>query len=502
MALAPPGASRGTAGIPPYVPAGAQAAMHQIRHARRTRRTPTPVGAAFVLLLAIAAGASAQVVNDPRIVEFVPSPDHFQTLGSGQAAVTRYEFGVFLAGAAAPFTTIDLGKPAPGDNGRIRYDFASGVAGWPLPGGTYEARVSAVGPDGAAWSDPSNPFTFGAAPCTFSLSADALTIPAAGGSYGVNVNAAPGCAWTASTTLPWVALWATEGTGPGTVPFGIEANSATTARSGAVSIAGQVLMLAQAAAPPPPPKTTPTVSWPAPASITQGMPLGPEQLNASASVPGTFHYSPAAGTVLPAGSHLLTAAFAPADTLLYNGASASATITVVVPSYTLSLARPTGGTVTGSGVSCGSAGSACSVTAPAASAISLLATADRGYAFGAWTGDCAGTTPAQTVVLDRSKSCGATFTSVPTVPLGPPYTLTIVRPAGGVVKAGIGINCGTRPKSCSATAPAAMTVILQATPDKGYVFTGWTGHCTGEQPNHALALEGARSCGATFTPVR
>ena len=484
------------------MPSGPRAAMTQIRITRPARSIRTLVGAAVILSLALAAGAFAQVVNDPRIAEFDPSPDHWQTLDSGQSAVARYEFGVYLVGAAAPFMTVDLGKPYPDADGRIRYDFASSVSGWPLPGGTYEARVSAVGPDGSAWSSPSNPFTFGAEPCTFALDTTTMSIPAAGGSYSVTVAAGDGCVWTASTTLAWVSLWAVQGSGSGTVPFGVEAQSATSARSGAVSIAGQVLTLTQAGAPPPPPRTTPSVTWPVPAPITQGTPLGAAQLNASASVPGTFLYAPAAGTVLPAGSHTLSAAFTPADTLAYNGTSVSVTITVVSPSYTLAVARPSGGSVIGSGVACGSAGSACSVTAPAATAFALQATADNGYQFRSWTGDCVGTLATHTVQLDRSKSCGATFMPVSALPLGPPYTLTIVRPSGGVVKAGIGINCGTKPKSCSATAPAAMTVILQATPDKGYAFTGWTGHCGGMQASYALALEGARTCGATFAPAR
>ena len=53
------------------------------------------------------------------------------------------------------------------------------------------------------------------------------------------------------------------------------------------------------------PRTTPTVSWATPAAITQGTALGATQLNATASVPGTFVYAPAAGTVLAAGTHTL-----------------------------------------------------------------------------------------------------------------------------------------------------------------------------------------------------
>ena len=47
---------------------------------------------------------------------------------------------------------------------------------------------------------------------------------------------------------------------------------------------------------------TPVISWNNPADITQGTALGATQLNATANVPGTFTYTPAAGTVLPQGA--------------------------------------------------------------------------------------------------------------------------------------------------------------------------------------------------------
>ena len=44
-------------------------------------------------------------------------------------------------------------------------------------------------------------------------------------------------------------------------------------------------------------KATPVITWPNPANIVDGTPLGPTQLNATADVPGTFTYNPAAGTM-------------------------------------------------------------------------------------------------------------------------------------------------------------------------------------------------------------
>ena len=62
----------------------------------------------------------------------------------------------------------------------------------------------------------------------------------------------------------------------------------------------------------------PTITWATPAAITYGTPLSATQLKATASVPGTFVYSPAAGTVLGAGSQTLSVTFTPTDTTDYE----------------------------------------------------------------------------------------------------------------------------------------------------------------------------------------
>jgi hypothetical protein len=82
-------------------------------------------------------------------------------------------------------------------------------------------------------------------------------------------------------------------------------------------------------APTAPAQTTPTITWPAPSAIAFGSALSDEQLNATASVPGTFVYNPPVGTVLPAGaSQTLSATFTPTDTTDFTAATASTTITV------------------------------------------------------------------------------------------------------------------------------------------------------------------------------
>jgi len=88
-------------------------------------------------------------------------------------------------------------------------------------------------------------------------------------------------------------------------------------------------------------KATPAVSWPTPTAISYGTALSGTQLDASSTVAGTFTYSPAAGTVLTAGSHIITATFTPTDSTDYSSATSTVSLTVngVVP--TITWATPT-----------------------------------------------------------------------------------------------------------------------------------------------------------------
>jgi len=87
-------------------------------------------------------------------------------------------------------------------------------------------------------------------------------------------------------------------------------------------------------------QATPTVTWAAPAAITYGTKLNATQLNATASVPGTLTYTPAAGTVLTTGSHPLTVTFAPTDTVNYKIATATVDIAVIQATPTVTWATP------------------------------------------------------------------------------------------------------------------------------------------------------------------
>lgn len=81
---------------------------------------------------------------------------------------------------------------------------------------------------------------------------------------------------------------------------------------------------------PVPQPTTPTITWSNPADIVYGTPLSSTQLDATASVPGTFTYTPAAGTVLHAGAaQTLSVTFTPDDTTDYTTVTTTTSINVL-----------------------------------------------------------------------------------------------------------------------------------------------------------------------------
>jgi hypothetical protein len=75
-------------------------------------------------------------------------------------------------------------------------------------------------------------------------------------------------------------------------------------------------------------QATPVITWSNPASITYGTALSATQLNATASVPGTLVYTPAAGSIPAAGTDTLSVTFTPTDTSNYT--TATQTVQIIV----------------------------------------------------------------------------------------------------------------------------------------------------------------------------
>jgi hypothetical protein len=83
----------------------------------------------------------------------------------------------------------------------------------------------------------------------------------------------------------------------------------------------------------------PLINWPAAAPIMAGTALSNSQLNATASVPGTFAYTPALGAVLSPGVQTLSVTFTPTDTTDY--ADAMQTVSLAVQDFGLPATAPT-----------------------------------------------------------------------------------------------------------------------------------------------------------------
>src|SRR5438128_1801947 len=88
-------------------------------------------------------------------------------------------------------------------------------------------------------------------------------------------------------------------------------------------------------------KATPTITWTTPADIVYGTALSNTQLNATASVPGTLVYTPAAGAVLNAGAaQTLSVAFTPTDSANYTTATKTVSVNVLKATPVLTWATP------------------------------------------------------------------------------------------------------------------------------------------------------------------
>ncbi len=87
-----------------------------------------------------------------------------------------------MPGAAQPFQTVGLGKPAPDASNTIAVNFTTLLSPIPPVGVIYNASVAAVGPGGrssSALSVDTFSFTGGTPSCTFTVSPSTISLPSA-----------------------------------------------------------------------------------------------------------------------------------------------------------------------------------------------------------------------------------------------------------------------------------------------------------------------------------
>lgn len=120
---------------------------------------------------------------------------------------------------------------------------------------------------------------------------------------------------------------------------------------------------------------------------------------------------------------------------------------------------------------------------PEGTQVTLTAYPELHHVFSNWGGAVTGTTNPVVVVMDRAKIVAATF-----VPERHPLEITIVGDGAGTVSR----------TPDEATYPYGTTVTLEALPELGSIFTGWSGDATGTENPLEVLIEGPTQITAEF----
>jgi hypothetical protein len=85
--------------------------------------------------------------------------------------------------------------------------------------------------------------------CNFGVTPISESLGSSGGSGNVSVTAANGCGWTAASNANWITLTVgSSGNGNGSVSYSAAANTSNSARTGTLTVAGQVITVTEAGA--------------------------------------------------------------------------------------------------------------------------------------------------------------------------------------------------------------------------------------------------------------
>ena len=209
-------------------------------------------------------------------------------------------------------------------------------------------------------------------------------------------------------------------------------------------------------------QATPSITWPTPAAITYGTALGAMQLNATANVPGTFVYSPAAGTVLGAGTQTLSVTFTPTDATDYAPASASVMLVVNKATPTITWTTP-------SAITYGTALSGTQLNATANVPGTFVYSPAAGTVLGAGT-----QTLSTTFTATDTTDYGPVTTSVLLIVNKAAPTITWTTPAAityGTALSGMQLNATANVPGTFVYSPAAGTVLGAGTQTLSTTFT-------------------------------
>ncbi|KJU85026.1 conserved hypothetical protein, secreted, partial [Candidatus Magnetobacterium bavaricum] len=165
-----------------------------------------------------------------------PTSKNFQSSGgTDSVSVTANTGCTWMASSNANWITINAGNSGSG-NGSVSYTVAANTATTQRTGSmTIAGQTFTVTQDGIT--------------CSYSITPTSKNFSSTGGTDSVGVTANTGCAWTASSSASWITITSgSSGSSNGTVSYNVAANTATTQRTGTMTIAGQTFTVTQDAA--------------------------------------------------------------------------------------------------------------------------------------------------------------------------------------------------------------------------------------------------------------
>jgi len=167
-----------------------------------------------------------------------------------------------------------------------------------------------------------------------------------------------------------------------------------------------------------------------------------------------------------------------------------------IQTFTVNVFRNGQGSVSSNpaGIDCGSA---CSADFTDGTALELSATAEAGWRFVGWSGDCSGTLAQCQLTVSGVRNVQASF--VEDVPDMFALQVGLSGTGGGNVSSNpAGIDCGPG-AACTANFVEGSMVTLTASPQVGSEFIGWSGACIGNALTCELSMTTDRNVSAQFS---
>jgi Putative binding domain, N-terminal len=205
---------------------------------------PTPGILYEVTVSAVGPGGSADSGRSNTVSYTAPCSYAISPTSLSAAAAGGSSSSTVTAGAGCAWTAVSNVSWITVTSGAS--GVASGTTGFSVAANT--AATSRTGTLTIAGST----FTVtqsGTTTCAFSISPASQSVAASGSAGSVAVTTTAGCAWTSVSGGSWVTVTSgASGSGSGSTGFSVAANTATTARSVTVTIAGKTFTVNQAAA--------------------------------------------------------------------------------------------------------------------------------------------------------------------------------------------------------------------------------------------------------------